>query len=38
MTVRAGEAKDWLVEAASSDEALEFVHGTVPRARAAGPR
>ena len=31
-----GEAKGWLVEAASVDEALDIVHGTVPRAREAG--
>ena len=28
-----GEPKGWLVEAASADEALDIVHGTVPRAR-----
>ena len=31
-----GEPKGWLVEAASVDEALDIVHGTVPRAREAG--
>ena len=29
-----GEAKGWLVETA--DEAIDIVHGTVPRAREAG--
>ena len=32
----AGEAKGWLVEAATADEAIDIVHGTVPRAREAG--
>ena len=32
----AGEAKGWLVEAASVDEAIDIVHGTLPRAREAG--
>ena len=32
----AGEAKGWLVEGASADEALDIVHGTAPRAREAG--
>ena len=32
----AGELKGWLVEAASADEAIDIVHGTVPRAREAG--
>ena len=31
-----GEPKGWLVEAASADEAIDIVHGTVPRAREAG--
>ena len=29
----AGEAKGWLVEAATADEAIDLVHGTVPQAR-----
>ena len=29
----AGEAKGWLVEAATADEAIDIVHCTVPRAR-----
>ena len=29
----AGAPKGWLVEAASADEAIDIVHGTVPRAR-----
>ena len=29
----AGERAGWLVEAATADEALDIVHGTVPRAR-----
>ena len=33
-----GEPKGWLVEAASADEALDIVHGTVPRAARGGPR
>ena len=32
----AGAPKGWLVEAASVDEAIDIVHGTVPRAREAG--
>ena len=32
----AGEPKDWRVEAASVDEAIDIVHGTVPRTREAG--
>ena len=32
----AGEPGGWLVAASSSDEALDIVHGTVPRAREAG--
>ena len=31
-----GEPKGWLVEAASADDAIDIVHGTVPRARKAG--
>ena len=30
------EPKGWLVEAASADEAIDIVHGIVPRAREAG--
>ena len=32
----AGEPGGWLVEAATPDEALDIVHGAVPRAREAG--
>ena len=32
----AGEPKGWLVEAASADEAIDIVHGTVPQVREAG--
>ena len=32
----AGLPTGWLVEVASADEALDIVHGTVPRAREAG--
>ena len=32
----AGEPEGWLVEAGSADEAIDLVHGTVPRAREAG--
>ena len=31
-----GAPKGWLVEAASADEAIDIVHGTVPRVREAG--
>ena len=31
-----GETRGWLVEASSADEAMDLVHGTVPRAREAG--
>ena len=31
----AGEPAGWLVEASSADEAIDIVHGTVPRAREA---
>ena len=34
--VLSGEPKGWRVEAASADEALDIVHGTVLRAREAG--
>ena len=32
----AGEPEGWFVEAATADEAIDLVHGTVPRAREAG--
>ena len=32
----AGEPEGWVVEASSADEAIDIVHGTVPRAREAG--
>ena len=32
----AGEPSGWLMEASSADEAIDIVHGTVPRVREAG--
>ena len=36
MVALPGEAKGWIVEVASADEAIDIVHGTGPRAREAG--
>ena len=33
MALAGEEERGWLVEAASAEEAIDIVHGTVPRAR-----